>query len=62
MRRRNRENPRLDALLEERDHLRIQIHLLNEKGGAHAQSTLGLWVRLSEMDEEVRQRQRDPNR
>lgn len=62
MRRRVRENPQLEALREERDHLRIQIHLLNEKGGIHAQSASSLWVRLREMDKEIRQRQRDPNR
>lgn len=55
-----RHDPRLEALRAERDHLRIQLSLLEERGPtAERDVALGLLGQLRSIDDEITRTQRD---
>lgn len=53
--------PRLEALLDERDHLRIQISLADNGGAVEPQILAQARQRLSELEREIREQWCSPN-
>ena len=45
--------PRLEALLDERDHLRVKISMANERAHADSAEVKLLFKRLHELDKEI---------
>jgi hypothetical protein len=53
--------PRLEALLDERDHLRIQISLAEDNAGAEPREIAALRLQLVALDQQILRRCEEPS-